>query len=191
MAALPLQVLAWSARCQSRVPATDCRVSTTASDAGSYGTQGCGGPFPTPYCCSASSRSDPRFPANAFCEPDDSGATRGGSCPTDAYSHPACCHEDGSAPSPATGLAPALAPSGKVAPTPTPLGNVTADSCQRILTTASASGSFVNGCAPYAQYCCQGTRDQLGTQPFPSSVVCTPGAPMSTSGCTSGYLSCC
>ena len=179
-AALPTQVLAWTAQCQSRVPASDCRVSTTASDAGSYGTHGCGVKFPTPYCCSASSRSDPRFPANAFCKPDKSGDTRGGDCPTDAYSHPACCHKERSAPSPT-----------KAAPVPARSGNVTADSCQRILTTASASGSFVDGCAPYAPYCCQGTRDQLGTKAFPSSVICTPSAPGTTFGCTSGYFSCC
>ena len=180
-AALPMQVLAWTAQGQSRLPARDCRVSTTASDAGSYGTKGCGPSFPTPYCCSASSRSDPRFPANAFCVPDKSGDIRGGYCPTDAYSHPACCHKEHSAPSPTK------------ASTPVPVrsGNVTADSCQRVLTTASASGSFVDGCAPYAPYCCQGTRDQLGTMPFPSSVVCTPSAPGSIFGCTSGYFSCC
>ena len=170
-----MQALAWACAHgqDTTVPATYCRVQTTASEAGSFGTDGCGEAQPTPYCCSASSRSNPSFPAGIRCEPDTSGSTRGGSCPAQAYAHPACCHGGATAPAPAY----------------TPTGNVTAASCQRILTTADASGSFVDGCAPLASYCCQGTRDQIGSDP--ASVTCSPSAPGTVFGCTSGYFACC
>ena len=165
------------------LPAANCRVQTTASEAGSYGVDGCGGSHPMPYCCSASSRSDPHFPAGVRCERDNSGDVRGGSCPRRAFSHPACCHKG------VTASGPAKAATQASAPAYTPTGNVSAASCQRILTTADASGSFVDGCAPFASYCCQGTRDQIDSDP--ASVTCSPSAPGTVFGCTSGYFSCC
>ena len=166
------------------LPATDCRVTTTASEAGSYGTQGCTTEYPLPYCCTGSSRSNPYFPTGVYCTPDTSGVSRGGSCTSDEYVSPACCHvdsgdEDSSeAPDPA--------------PAPSPSGDVMAASCARILQTADAAGSFgLAGCAPYSPYCCDGSSHELDS--YPNRVPCaldTSGSERG-GGCVSGYAACC